>query len=113
MVMSRCRSLSFFVALLLPLLCHAQTESMTATDDMAVGTNTAAQKKEEVPKAVNYVALPIPLSNPALGSGLTVVGMALYNPNESDRPWVTGAAAMKAIARPGPWQRPRFAQASA
>ncbi len=96
MMIYRCRLLSFFAALLLPLLCYAQADSISATDDMAVNTNTAAQVKKEKPKAINYVALPIPLSNPALGTGLTVVGMALYNPNESDRAWVTGVAGMKA-----------------
>lgn len=91
------RPCSLFAALLaLPVICHAQTDSMSATDDMAVSTNAVAHSKEESTKKVNYVALPIPQSNPALGTGLTVIGMALYNPNESDRPWVTGVAAMKA-----------------
>jgi hypothetical protein len=96
MMKYRWRSLSFFAALLLPLLCQAQADSMSATDEMAFSTDTVAQQKKETPKAINYVALPIPLSNPALGTGLTVVGMALYNPNESDRAWVTGVAGMKA-----------------
>jgi len=41
-------------------------------------------------KKVNFVAMPIPISNPELGNGLAVAAMALYTPGHSKRPWTTG-----------------------
>jgi hypothetical protein len=81
---------------------HAQSEALSATHDMTANVNeagkfSAEKEAEKKPvKKTNYVVLPIPQSNPALGSGLTLVGLALYNPNESERPWVSGVAVMKA-----------------
>ena len=42
----------------------------------------------------SFVVLPIPQSNPALGSGLVLAGVAFYQPAGSPRPWMTGAAVL-------------------
>jgi hypothetical protein len=42
----------------------------------------------------SFVAMPIPLSNPAIGSGLGVVGLALYKPSGSARPWTSGVGGL-------------------
>jgi hypothetical protein len=82
--------------LFISFVCHAQSDALSATDDMTGNTNTVGQVAGKEEKKTNYVVLPVPQSNPALGSGLTLVGLALYNPNESERPWATGVALMKA-----------------
>jgi outer membrane protein assembly factor BamA len=38
----------------------------------------------------SFVAMPIPLSNPAIGTGLGVAALAIYQPRGSARPWTTG-----------------------
>lgn len=96
MASRRYRTFFLLAALLLPAMCFAQSDAMMTTGDMTVqasGAGDLAAKKED---KTNFVVLPIPQSNPALGSGLTLVGVALYNPNDSERPWVTGIGAMKA-----------------
>jgi outer membrane protein assembly factor BamA len=45
-------------------------------------------------QGVSFVALPIPLSNPAIGSGLVVAGLALYEPANAGRAWMSGAGAL-------------------
>jgi outer membrane protein assembly factor BamA len=42
----------------------------------------------------SFVVLPIPQSNPALGNGLVLAGVAFYQPEGSPRPWITGAAVL-------------------
>ncbi|WP_170112570.1 BamA/TamA family outer membrane protein [Sphingomonas fennica] len=43
----------------------------------------------------DLLVVPIPLSNPTLGSGLTLAGVMFYNPNQSPEPWITGVGVMK------------------
>lgn len=47
-----------------------------------------------VDRKPSFVVMPIPLSDPMLGTGLTLAAAALYNPNGGQRPWVTGAGVM-------------------
>ncbi len=42
----------------------------------------------------SFVAMPIPMSNPAIGSGLGVAALAIYQPKGSVRPWTTGAGGL-------------------
>ncbi len=51
-------------------------------------TDTATKK----PHDFSFVALPIPVSNPTIGSGFAVGAGALYKAGGSDKPWVTGIA---------------------
>jgi outer membrane protein assembly factor BamA len=73
----------------------AQSESQVTSEQIErAGTlagNAADAKEEGKP---SFVALPIPLSDPTVGTGITLIGAALYNPNHSARPWVTGGGAM-------------------
>ncbi|WP_229723887.1 BamA/TamA family outer membrane protein [Oxalicibacterium solurbis] len=63
---------------------------------MTDGTEHAEELSRHKDGKVNYVFLPIPQSNPAIGSGATLVGLALYNPNQSRQPWVSGIGVMRA-----------------
>ncbi len=56
----------------------------------AESASGALQSPVENQKHVNFVVMPIPMSNPSLGNGLGVVGMALYSPGGSKRPWTSG-----------------------
>jgi len=82
--------------LYIPLACLAQSESQMASEGLAAPTGDASQLHDEKKGKTSFVVLPIPQSNPALGTGLTIAGMAFYNPNQSDRPWITGVGLMKA-----------------
>ena len=42
------------------------------------------------PHDFNFIAMPIPISDPAVGNGLAVGVGGLYRAGGSDRPWVTG-----------------------
>lgn len=83
----------------------------TPAPSLAASENTSQQTNEELSKAgqkasdaiapklepdgtPSFVFLPIPRSDPMMGTGLTLVGAVLYNPNDSPRPWVTGVAAL-------------------
>ena len=63
--------------------------SRQAMDD-ASGMEQGAARKDRP----SFVVLPIPQSNPALGSGLVLAGVAFYQPAGSPRPWMTGAAVL-------------------
>ena len=54
----------------------------------------ALGQKPEVDGKPSFVFLPIPRSDPTMGTGVTLVGAVLYNPNDSPRPWVTGVGAL-------------------
>lgn len=49
---------------------------------------------ETAARATEQLILPIPLSNPTLGTGLAVAIVRIYEPKGSGKPWTTGAAAM-------------------
>ena len=51
-------------------------------------------KKKGLIPGVDIVAVPIPLSDPALGSGVAPVGMFLYSPPGSGGPWTTGVGGL-------------------
>jgi hypothetical protein len=74
----------------------AQDAAQHTTEDFTTQTELVAHATEGStdPHKTSWVFLPIPQASPALGTGLTLVGAALYNPNGSARPWVTGAAIM-------------------
>jgi outer membrane protein assembly factor BamA len=53
-----------------------------------------AGKAKDAKSTASFVAMPIPLSDPAIGTGLGVAAMALYNQDKSGRPWTTGAGGL-------------------
>lgn len=61
---------------------QAQVQEQTATL-----TTPDAEKKTSKP---DLLIVPIPLSNPALGTGLTVAAVLFYNPNHAPQPWISG-----------------------
>ena len=83
------------LSLLLANGAGAQSESQVTSEQIEragnLAGNSADAKEEGKP---SFVALPIPLSDPTVGTGITLIGAMLYNPNHSVRPWVTGAGAM-------------------
>jgi outer membrane protein assembly factor BamA len=82
----RIRSLAFAAAL----ACAAPAWAEPATESQA-----AIQKPVEDAGAANpglsFVAMPIPISNPAIGNGLAVAALMIFTPSGSPRPWTTGA----------------------
>lgn len=68
-------------------------------DDAIAGGNVRAAPapdSDAPAKAMkpDLLVVPIPLSNPTLGTGLTLAGVLFYNPNGSSQPWVTGVGGM-------------------
>lgn len=48
----------------------------------------------KVDRQSSFVLMPIPLSNPSLGSGLVLSAVMFYRPHGSERPWMSGAGAL-------------------
>lgn len=66
----------------------ASPESMNQELGKAVDAGGRASKD------LGIVAMPIPMSNPAIGTGLGVAALALYTPGGSARPWSTGVGGL-------------------
>lgn len=87
-------------AMALPTAAAAQANHLAqvASDTVAVTEATAAaaaerddddpQKRKKMKP--DLLVVPIPMSNPTLGAGLTVAGVLFYDPNGSKQPWVSG-----------------------
>lgn len=54
-------------------------------------SGAAAQEKMARP---SFVVMPIPVSDPAVGNGLAIAALALYQPTGSARPWGTAAGGL-------------------
>lgn len=80
----------------LPLACRAQSDTQMTADGLAAQAGDASGLHGKEKSKTSFVVLPIPQSNPAIGTGLTIAGLAFYNPNQSERPWITGLGVMKA-----------------
>lgn len=63
---------------------------------MAACGGAHAQEQETASKSrgPSFVAMPVPVSNPALGNGLALTAIALYSPGHSPQPWITGAGGL-------------------
>lgn len=77
----------------LPLPAHATepTDQMDEVDDQAQAVATLAGKDS----GRDILAIPLPITNPSLGTGIVVAAVAFYNPNGAPSPWISGGAAMK------------------
>jgi hypothetical protein len=51
-----------------------------------------AESETKKPHDFSFIALPIPVSNPTIGSGFAVGVGALYKAGKSEKPWVSGLA---------------------
>ncbi|WP_315127496.1 BamA/TamA family outer membrane protein [Comamonas antarctica] len=92
----RTRRLGGACALLLS--CGAAWGQSTAALGDQIETQAVRTQETAGPHPVDrkpsFVVMPIPMSDPMLGTGLTLAAAALYNPNGSERPWVTGAGVL-------------------
>ena len=80
------------------LLCGLLVVAPTALRAQDIGTSTSTLQTpvEQVAdkKKASFVAMPIPLANPAIGNGLGVAALAIYQPGGSARPWTSGAGGL-------------------
>lgn len=53
-----------------------------------------AERAEPPGPKADLLVVPIPMSSPSLGTGLTLGAAMFYNPNGSKEPWTTGGAIM-------------------
>ncbi|MBA4010500.1 MAG: hypothetical protein C0481_01415 [Phenylobacterium sp.] len=62
----------------------------------ALADEAAPSPDEGVPpaKPFSFVAMPIPVSNPAIGNGLAVAALGIYTHDKSAPPWVTGVGGL-------------------
>ena len=75
---------------LLLLMGHAAADTpASVTEDVQHNTDGITPDAESK-SSRSFIVLPIPLSNPALGSGLVLAGTVLYKPDTAAQPWVTG-----------------------
>ncbi len=58
------------------------------------GAALAESPGEKNDKNLSIVAMPIPMSNPALGNGLGVAALAIYTPGSSPQPWISGVGGL-------------------
>lgn len=79
------------------LLCGIIIASPTVlrAQDIEGSTTNLRAPVEHVGKLKpSFVAMPIPMSNPAIGSGLGVAALAIYQPGGSARPWTSGVGGL-------------------
>jgi outer membrane protein assembly factor BamA len=63
--------------------------------DVETATSTMRTPVEQVGRIrPSFVAMPIPLANPAIGNGLGLAALAIYQPSGSARPWTSGAGGL-------------------
>lgn len=60
-----------------------------------IGEKAGVTHSDAEPNKTSFLIVPIPQSSPTLGSGITLVGSAFYNPNQSREPWVTGLGILR------------------
>ena len=69
--------------------------SVLWAQDIDTSTATLRTPVEDVAhKKASFVAMPIPLANPAIGNGLGVAALAIYQPGGSARPWTSGVGGL-------------------
>ena len=93
-------------ALALPTAAQAQTGPPDATTDLGETSRQVAVAADR-----DFVVMPIPISNPAIGNGLAVAALALYTPSGAVEPWTTGVGAAYADSESwfvGAFQRANF-----
>lgn len=61
-------------------------------DTAAATMRTPVDQVERIKPS--FVAMPIPIANPAIGNGLAVAALAIYQPRNSARPWTSGVGGL-------------------
>jgi outer membrane protein assembly factor BamA len=90
------RTCRFWLALALASPLSAAPLSALA-DPVQDAHDTVSAPVENAAKAspgVSFVAMPIPVSNPAIGNGLGVGAILIYSPGDSPRPWTSGVGGL-------------------
>lgn len=95
-----------------PFAASAQTSDPEAT--AAEIDPTGDQGPAAAGKAAgrDIVFMPIPVSNPSIGSGLALAAMALYRPGGAETPWTTGIGVLYTDSKSwaaGAFQKANFA----
>ena len=65
----------------------------------ALAEDAAADEGDKPAKPFSIVAMPIPVSNPAIGNGLAVAALGIFTHDKAAPPWVTGLGGMYADSR--------------
>lgn len=75
---------------------QAQTNTTGPHQQLAeIGDKAGVTHSDAEPDKTSFLVVPIPQSSPTLGSGITLIGSAFYNPNQSREPWVTGLGLLR------------------
>jgi outer membrane protein assembly factor BamA len=77
------------LAVLLPFAFAGPALAQTASPEVVVDLNETSQKVARA-RDRDFVVMPIPVSNPAIGNGVAVAALALYKPGGTTQPWTTG-----------------------
>lgn len=73
----------------------AATPSTLWAQDVESSAATLRTPVEQVAhRKASFVAMPIPVANPAIGNGLGLAAMAIYQPGNSARPWTSGVGGL-------------------
>jgi outer membrane protein assembly factor BamA len=95
--MSRRRTyprLAWLAALAAGTGAHASPEvELGRISDQAQTTQASGDKPKS--KKAEVLVVPIPMSSPALGSGVTLAAVVFYNPNDAPQPWISGGGALR------------------
>ena len=85
------------IATSMPLAGRAWAQAASLPDEVQDQADTLREAPAEdaaaARKSADLVIAPLPVSNPALGTGAALAGVLYYNPNNAPQPWVTGVAA--------------------
>jgi outer membrane protein assembly factor BamA len=76
-----------------PQATPAVQETVTTMEAVARDRTERAAPDKDTGKT-DLIIVPIPLSSPSLGTGITLGGALFYNPNGSKEPWTSGGAVM-------------------
>lgn len=73
----------------------ALAQTMQLPEEMERQAETLEPDAEtpETSAKPDLIVAPLPVANPALGTGAALAGVLYYNPNNAPTPWVTGIAA--------------------
>lgn len=72
-------------------LCLALASPALAEEAAPGGDETPSEKPA---KPFSVVAMPIPVSNPAIGNGLAVAALGIYTHDKASPPWITAIGGM-------------------
>lgn len=76
------------------LLAVVSPQPAGAREEVAREVMETIEPAGKAAQDLGFVILPVPLSNPTLGTGLTLPMLLLYDPDGKGRPWMTGVGVM-------------------